>query len=53
MLTLFSVWCEMYDVILVHIGENETYQLFDPKIMFIIFKNYFNYYYYDINFPTE
>ena len=43
----------MYDVILVHIGENETYQLFDPKIMIIIFKNYFNYYYYDINFPTE
>ena len=43
----------MYDVILVHNGENETYHLFDPKIMIIIFKNYFNYYYYDINFSTE
>lgn len=42
----------MYDVILVHIGENETYQLSDRKII-IIFNNYFNYYYYDINFPTE
>ena len=26
----------MYDVILVHIGENETYQLFDSKIIIII-----------------
>ena len=43
----------MYDVILVHIGENESYQLFDPKIIIIIFNNYFNYYYYyNINFPT-
>ena len=48
---LFSV-CVMYDhVILVHIGENEPYQ-FDPKII-IIFNNYFNYYYCNINFPTE